>query len=341
MGTSRLFSLIAITTMLVACGGKAPAPSIQTGSSDVVATVNGVSITDADLTSAAQEELKQFDMQVYKIKKGALDTLIEQKLIEEAAKKDGKSVDEYVKINIDDKVKKAGDEELKTFYDSHKDQVGGKAFDEVRDSISQFMDRSAAQDARDALLTQLRKDATVSVTLEPPRATVEAGDNPGIGPKNAVITIVEFTDYECPFCGRVRPTITQILDKYKDQVRYVLRDYPLPFHGNAKKAAEGAHCAGDQDKYWELSKLLFQNQRALTVSELKKYAQTVGLNQAKFDKCLDSGKHAKKVDENQAYGAKVGVNGTPAFFVNGIALSGAQPIGAFVEIIDAELANKK
>lgn len=341
MGTLRIFSLIAITTMIFACGGKTPAPSVQSGTPEVVATVNGVNITDADLTSAAQEELKQFDMQVYKIKKGALDTLIEQKLIEEAAKKAGKSVDEFIKANVDDKLKKPGEEELKAFYESHKDQVGGKAFDEVKDSISQFMNRRASQDARDAMLSQIRKDAKVDVKLEPPRVTVETGDNPSKGPKNAPITIVEFTDYQCPFCGRVRPTINQIMDKYKDQVHYVLRDYPLPFHGNSKKAHEAAHCAGDQDKYWEMNVLLFKNQTALEIGKLKEYAKEVGLNQAKFDKCLDSGKYAKKVDENQAYGSKVGVNGTPAFFVNGISLSGAQPLGAFVEIIDAELANKK
>lgn len=341
MGTSRIFGLIAITTMLVACGGKTPAPVVQTGTSDVVATVNGANITDADLTTAAKEELKQFDMQVYKIKKGALDDLIEKKLIEDAAKKDGKSVEEYIKINIDDKIKKPGDEELKAFYESHKDQVGGKSFDETKDSISQYMNRRAAQDTRDMLLAQIRKDAKVDVKLEPPRVTVEAGDNPSKGPKNAPITIVEFTDYQCPFCGRVRPTINQVIDKYKDQVRYVLRDYPLPFHGNSKKAHEAAHCAGDQGKYWEMNVLLFKNQTALEVAKLKDYAKEVGLNQAKFDKCLDSGKYTKKVDDNQSYGSKVGVNGTPAFFINGISLSGAQPLGAFVEVIDAELAGKK
>lgn len=344
MGTSRTLVAASLLSILVACnsGGKTPTTASQlTGTTAVVAVVNGTTITDAELTDAAQEDLKQFDMQVYKIKKGALDDLIEKKLIEEAAKKDGKSAEAYTKANIDDKIKKPSEEEIKAFYDSHKDQVGGKSFDEVKNSISQFMNRSASQNARNTLMAQLRKDAKVEIKIEPPRVTVETGDNPGIGPKNAVITIVEFTDYECPFCGRVRPTITQILDKYKDQVRYVLRDYPLPFHGNAKKAAEAAHCAGDQGKYWEMSKLLFQNQKALSISELKKDAQTVGLNQAKFDKCLDSGKYTKKVDENQAYGAKVGVNGTPAFFVNGIALSGAQPLNAFTDIIDAELALKK
>lgn len=344
MGTSQRLAVILFLVILAACntGRKTPSTAAQiTGTSEVVAVVNGNAITDADLTEAARDALKQFDMQVYKIKKGALDELVEQKLIEEAAKKDGKSVEAYTKINIDDKVKKSGEEELKAFYESHKDQVGGKSFDEVKDSILQFINRRAAQDAHDTLIASLRKDAKVEIRLEPPRANVEAGDNPSRGSKRAPVTIVEFTDYECPFCSRVRQTVTDITDKYKDQVRYVIRDYPLPFHGNAKKAAEAAHCAGDQKKYWEMSKLLFQNQKALGVGELKKYAKDIGLNQGKFDKCLDSGKHTKKVDENQAYGSKLGVNGTPAFFINGIALSGAQPLAAFTEIIDTELAQKK
>lgn len=339
MGISHILTSIVLGIALTACGaGKAPSGSSLTGTSAVVATINGATITDAELTEAAREDLKQFDMQVYKIKKGALDELIETRLIEGAAKKDGKSVEEFVQINIDAKVKKPSEEEMKAFYEQHKGQVGGKSFDEVKDSISQFMNRRAAGEAREAVLAQLRTDAKVMVQLEPPRATVETGDNPSQGKKGAPITIVEFTDYECPFCGRVRPTVTELMEKYKGKIYYVLRDYPLPFHGNAKKAHEAAHCAGDQNKYWEMNKRLFENQKALGVDKLKDYAKGIGLNMGKFDKCLDSGKYAKKVDENQAYGSKVGVNGTPAFFINGIALSGAQPIGAFTEIIDVELA---
>jgi protein-disulfide isomerase len=343
MGISRVLTILSIGIALAACGGSktTSAPAATGDAGIVVATINGAPVTDADLTAAASDELKQFDMQIYKIKKNALDTLIEGKIIEEAAKKDGKSVEDYVKINIDDKVKNVSDDEMKAFYEQHKDQVGGKSFDEVKESISQYMNRRSAQDARSSLIAQLKKDAKVEISLEPPRVAVEAGDNPSKGPKNAPITIIEFTDYECPFCGRVRPTVDQILSKYKDQVRYVLRDYPLPFHGNAKKAGEAAHCAGDQNKYWEMSKILFQNQKALSATDLKKYAKDIGLNQAKFDKCLDSGKYAKKVDENLAAGGKVGVNGTPAFFINGVMLSGAQPIDNFTVIIDAELAKKK
>lgn len=344
MGTLRAVAFISLVTVFAACGSggkKIAATPASTGTETVVATVGDITITDAQVTEAAQDQLKQFDMQVYKIKKGVLDELIEQKLIEVAAKKDGKPVDEYVRINIDEKIKKPGDAEVKAFYDSNKDRMGGKSFDEMKDTLTQYLARQAAASARDIILTQLRKDAKVAVSLEPPRSTVEAGDNPSKGPKSAPVEIIEFTDYQCPFCGRVRPTITQVLDKYKDKVRYVLRDYPLPFHGEAKKAAEAAHCAGEQGKYWEMSTILFKNQSALGVAKLKEYAKEAGLNQGKFDKCLDSSKYAKKVDENQADGSKVGVNGTPAFFINGVMLSGAQPIGAFTEVIDAELANKK
>lgn len=340
---SLLAVIVTISTLSLSCNANksASAPSATTGNSAVVvAEVNGAPITDADLTTAAKDQLKQFDMQVYKIKKSTLDDLIESKLIAEAAQKAGKSAEEYIKINIDDKIKKPSDDELKAFYESHKDQVGGKNFDEVKVSITQYLSQRSSAEARNTVLAQLKKDAKVQINLEPPRVTVEAGNNPSIGPKGAPIELIEFTDYECPFCTRARPTVTALLEKYKDKIHYTLRDYPLPFHGNAKKAHEAAHCAGEQGKYWEMNKILFKDSKALQVDKLKGYAKELGLNTAKFDKCLDSGKFGKKVDENQAYGSSIGVNGTPAFFINGIALSGAQPVENFTVIIDAELAKQ-
>jgi protein-disulfide isomerase len=128
---------------------------------------------------------------------------------------------------------------------------------------------------------------------------------------------------------------------YGDKIRLVYRDLPLPNHKNAPKAAEAAHCAGEQGKYWEMHAKLFANQRALEVPALKGYAKDLKLDQAKFDKCLDSGATAAIVEESRKVGNEAGVNGTPAFFVNGILISGAQPFDAFKEIIDVELAQSK
>jgi protein-disulfide isomerase len=168
----------------------------------------------------------------------------------------------------------------------------------------------------------------------------EAG-NPSMGDAKAPVTIIEFSDFECPFCGRyVTQTYPQIKKDYVDtgKVRIVFRDYPLPFHSNAQKAAEAAECADDQGKFWEMHSKLFSNQQALSVANLKKYAGELALDQTKFDECLDSGKHAAEVQQDLADGSAAGVSGTPSFFVNGMLLVGAQPYSEFKKLIDAELA---
>jgi len=170
---------------------------------------------------------------------------------------------------------------------------------------------------------------------------VSLDDDPVIGDENAPITIVEFSDYECPFCGRhFQQSYPQLKADYIDtgKVRLVFRDYPLPFHPSAQKAAEAAECAGDQDKYFEMHDKLFSNQQALSVADLKKYAGELGLNQKEFDECLDSGKQASEVQNDLNDGSKYGVSGTPSFFINGLLLVGAQPYSEFKRVIDAELA---
>jgi protein-disulfide isomerase len=170
---------------------------------------------------------------------------------------------------------------------------------------------------------------------------VSEADNPSIGDADAPVTIIEFSDFECPFCGRyVTQTYPQIKKDYVDtgKVRIVFRDYPLPFHSNAQKAAEAAECADDQGKFWDMHAKLFSNQQALDVASLKKYAGELALDQTEFDECLDSGKHAAEVQQDLADGSAAGVSGTPSFFVNGMLLVGAQPYSEFKKLIDAELA---
>lgn len=326
--------LVSCFIFVASCGGKNSAP-LSAG--DVVATIDGKSITAGELDSASKGSLQRVDQEIYQIKRGVLDDMIQDKLVAQAAEKQGKSVEDYLKENIDAKVNEPSIDEMKTFYEAHKDQMGGKKFEEAKESIKSFIIQRNSQGIRQQLFSGLRAAADVKVKLEPPRADVEVGDAPTIGPKSAKVTIVEFTDYQCPFCGRVRQTINKLIDEYKDNIRYALRDFPLSFHDKAKKAHEAAHCAGEQGKYWEYNKVLWENQRELDVDKLKTYAKNLNLNGEKFNKCLDSGKFTKMVEENAAYGASVGVSGTPAFFVNGISLSGARPYQDFKDIIEDEL----
>ena len=173
------------------------------------------------------------------------------------------------------------------------------------------------------------------------KVQVSVDDDAVLGDSDAPVTMIEFSDYECPFCGRhFSDTYPQIKKDYVDtgKVKIVFRDFPLSFHPNAQKAAEAAECAGEQGKYYEMHDKLYQNQQALDVASLKAYAQQLGLKTADFNKCLDDGKMASEISKDASEGGSYGVQGTPAFFINGKLVSGAQPFAAFKAAIDAELA---
>lgn len=333
-----LFAICLSLLAFAACKKNTTVVVTSANPDEIVATVNDINIKAAELDTEAKSRLQRIDNEIYEVKSAVLKNLVDKKLVEDAAKKQNKSVDAYIKENIDDKVAPPTDEEIKSFYESKKDQMGGKSLKEASEMIRSYLMQSRKVAVEQQLYAGLRAAANVKIKLAPPRVDVEVGDAPSIGPKGAPITIIEFTDYQCPFCSRVRGTITQLTEEYKDKIRYALKDFPLSFHNFAKKAHEAALCAGDQGKYWEYGKSLWANQQALQIEKLKGYAKDLKLNIKKFDECLDSGKYTKKVEENIQYGASVGVQGTPAFFVNGIFLSGARPIQDFKNIIDVELS---
>ena len=171
---------------------------------------------------------------------------------------------------------------------------------------------------------------------------IDAGSSPAKGPKNAPITIVEFSDFQCPFCSRAEPTITRIMDEYKGKVRVVWKNQPLPFHPNAMPAAEAAMAAGEQgaEKFWEMHDKLFADQQALGPDKYAQYAKEIGLDMGKWKAALDAHKDKAAIDDDMKIGTSVGAQGTPTFFINGKKLVGAQPFEQFKTVIDAELARK-
>lgn len=186
-------------------------------------------------------------------------------------------------------------------------------------------------------------NGTVKPVVSTQGINVSLGTNPILGPENAKITIVEFSDYQCPFCSKAEMTVRQVYAAYNGSVRLAYRDFPLPanVHPYAQKAAEAVQCANEQGKYWEYHNLLFDKQSEwspIGYSKFKEYAVSMGLNATQFNNCLDSGKYASTVAADASVGSSYGVSGTPTFFINGQTLVGAQPFSAFKAIIDAELA---
>ncbi|MFH1409502.1 MAG: thioredoxin domain-containing protein [Nanoarchaeota archaeon] len=165
--------------------------------------------------------------------------------------------------------------------------------------------------------------------------------DPVKGDANAPVTIIEWSDFECPFCSRFyTQTYGQIVEKYVDtgKVKIVFKDFPLSFHQQAQKAAEAAQCAHDQGKFWEMHDKIFENQGSISVANYKAWAAELGLNKADFDACLDSGKHAAETAKDMSDGTTGGIRGTPGFLINGQLLSGAQPFQAFEAVIEQKLA---
>ncbi|TRZ55421.1 hypothetical protein D4Q76_00525 [archaeon] len=159
-----------------------------------------------------------------------------------------------------------------------------------------------------------------------------------LGSANAKVVVVEYSDFQCPACGAAEPTVEQIIHTYGNQIKFVYKNFPLSGHQYAQKAAEAAECAGAQGKFWEMHGRLFANQQALRITDLKNYAQQFGLNATDFNSCLDSGAAAANVKADFNEGLAQKVSGTPAFFVNGRLIEGAQPFEEFKTVIDQELA---
>ncbi len=316
----------------------------------VVATINGEKVTLAELDKPMMGRIRQLETearaQKHQMRQAGLEALVAKKLVEAEAKKKGVTEEQLIKAEVEDKVGAPTEEEIKAFYAEQSAQAAAAGqqmppIEAIKDRVSQYLLGDKQRKALVAYFDQLKAGAQVEISLpEPATPKIEvAATGPSKGAENAPVTIVAFSDFECPFCSRVNPTIEQVMKEYDGKVRFVFRDYPLPFHAKAPKAAEAAHCANEQGKFWEMHDVLFANQKALEPADLKKHAGTIaGLDQAKFDTCLDSGKHAETVTRNMADGEEAGVQGTPAFFVNGTSLSGALPLEEFKKVIDKELA---
>ena len=277
---------------------------------------------------------------LYQHRRLSIDQLVGDYLIEQAATKAGTTKERYLEAELAKRRGAITDAEIQKVYDDNRDRVGASTVADLKDSISQFITRNRDAQNTAAIVNELKAAGpAVRVSLDPPRYDVQiAADDPVRGPADAPITIVEFSEYQCPFCGRVTPTLKALQAKYPGKLRIVYKDFPLQNHLQAPKAAEAAHCAGDQGKYWELHDRLFANQQQLQVADLKKHAGAVGLDQATFDQCLDSGKHAARVQEDVELGNAMGVSSTPTLYINGRLVTGAQPQALFESIIDEELA---
>ena len=302
----------------------------------IVATVENQPIAAEELTEALRGELLRLEMERYQVMKQKLDELIANRLLQLEATKRGVSPQQLEQEEVFVKMTPVSPEQVKTFYEANKNRIN-QPLDQIAPRIEAYLQQQELHNQRREFLRALRQRYAVSIALNAPKVDVSADDDPVQGAAQAPVTIIEFSDFQCPYCRRVQPTLKRLLQEYDGMIKLVFRDFPLRnIHPEAQKAAEAAQCAADQQQFWPYHDKLFDTTR-LHVEDLKKYAQELGLNTDQFNTCLDTGKYAQEVERDLQDGVKAGVNATPSFFINGQPVSGAVDYDRFKDMIEAAL----
>ena len=340
--------VLALCVWLPACSaqtksGKDKMDKMASDPNKVLAKVNGKAITQSDVEKAAATEFQQLERECsnnrHTLVENKLKQMVQDTMVEAEAKTKGVSKDQLIADAT--KAAPVTDADVDKFYDENKAQIPPNVTKEqVVPRIKQYLEQQRQTEARTAFYASLETKYKADYMMEAVRVPVDAATYaaPTEGPATAPIQIVEFSDFQCPFCSRLLPTLAQVKQKYGDKIHLTFRQYPLPIHNNAPKAAEAALCANDQGKFWQMHDAMFADQAGLAADGLKaKAAKIEGLKTADFNSCLDSGKHAEEVKKDIAAGSAAGVNGTPAMFVNGRFISGAVPLDDITKVIDDEL----
>ncbi len=302
----------------------------------LVATVDGNEIHLAKVDARIRQEL--FDREfgddadsLYEARRMTVDELVDERLLADAAASAGMTTDAYLDSALG-ALPPITDEEVQQVFDKNRDRLPAEATIDEYDSQlrSYIIDQRIAQ-----VFARLREGSNIQIHV--PRNRVEvAASGPGLGPIDAPMVIVAFSDFQCPFCARAAPTLQILHERHPDDLRIVYRHMPLSFHGQARLAAIGAVCADSQGRFWDYHDALFADQNALERNDLIAHATTLGLDADAFATCLDDPSSAAVVDMDAADAEALGVTGTPTFFVNGLKLTGARPVEHFEAVLVEE-----
>jgi protein-disulfide isomerase len=350
-----------LLSLLLACGEQntsqtavaaPPAPAAaaepaaaEPGSSTTVAKWKGGQLSYGEATEQVKGQLVQMKAEYltnrYNLESGSLQQKLDEALFEAESKKRGMaSIEDLLKVEVEDKADKPSDPEIQVFYEQVKGRLRGMGFDQAKPMLEAQVSNQKKQERLLVYAEELRKSYEVEISLpfpEVPRIKVSADDDPFIGPENAPVEIIQFAEFQCPYCGKAGESVDRVMKEYEGKVKMVFRDFPLSFHDRAIPAAVAANCAGEQGKYWEMHNKMMANQRSLEDEQLTIYAKELSLDEEKWNLCRKDPAQEAEVKKDQEEGAAAGVSGTPAFFINGLMLSGALPFEQFKEIIDREL----
>jgi protein-disulfide isomerase len=325
--SSLVIGLFALSAAAILYGQTAQDP-VQ-----VVARVSGADLTLTDLKQLEGGKLLQAQYQYYLNERKALEELIDNRLLADEARKRNISLDQLLNTEVYKGVKDPTEDQLEVYYEGLDTQ---DSFASVRDDVLQHIRDLRRSKARAAFVEQLRKDAKINIMLMPPSAQVDVAKAYTRGDSNAPVVLVEFADYQCPYCQKVNPQIQQLKKEYGDNLTVIFKDFPLPMHHGSEKAAEASRCAGEQGKFWEYHDVLFYS-KEIEVDALKEHARVLKLDGDRFDTCLDTGAEAGAVKKDLDEAKSLGLTGTPSFFVNGHFFSGVVDYAALKDIVNQQL----
>jgi predicted DsbA family dithiol-disulfide isomerase len=328
-----------ITIALVACAQPPEEPASAAGA-EVAARYGDTVITVADVEAEAGGQLVGLYQQIYQVKDQQLRQMIYTRLVEKAAAAEGLDSTAYLEREIIGKVGEPSEEQIAQVLNQYRSQLPPDDA-QARQQVVAYLTQQARVQRETELRDQLFSAAGVEILLDPPRVKPEiTAANPSRGKADAPVVLVEYTDYQCPFCVRAQPTIQAIRQRYGDSVVHVFKNLPLPMHQQARLAAEAALCAGDQGKFWELHDWLFANKDNISLDTLTVQAGELALDVPAFTACVNDGTHRAQVEADTAEANGFGIRGTPGFVLNGRVITGAQPLETFIAVIDDELKRK-
>jgi protein-disulfide isomerase len=308
--------------MYVVEWGMADVNAKGVAASAVLASVSGRAITYGELDAQLKPSINDMRLRLYEAERLAIDARINELLMEAEARRRRITRDDLIRVEIFDKLRRPTEADVARFYEENRGRIQG-SLETRRAEIATFLESQERSRLEQALTDRLRSTAQIRILLPEPAGYVQkisADDDPARGPQSAPITVVMFTDFQCPACAATHPVLDEVVRQYGARVRLVVRDFPLDMHPWARKAAEAAGAAGAQGKFFEYINILYRNQQALDVPSLKRYAGDLGLDRARFDADLDSGKYAAEVARDVTDGKAYGITGTPTIFINGVRL---------------------
>lgn len=341
---TRFFIALSIAA---AIAGDATAQTMMGSPAQVVGSVGGQPITLGELEDHWREiDLAGHDRtreQLYESLRAVLDDLIGDRLIALEAKKRGMTVADLLERELPRRAPEVTEAGIRQFYDQNRDRFSGRSFDEMKPAITNYLAQQRPVLARRSFIDDLKKASPdIAIVLDPPRRSIPVGpSDPVTGPPSAPVEIVEYSDFQCPFCKKVAPIIKSLRSTFGDQVRVVYKDFPLTIHAQAREAAEAAQCAQAQNKFWEYHDVLFGHQDALKKDDLKRYARDLGLDAADFNRCVDERRFESRVRADLDEAERFGLSATPVVFINGRTVMGAAPGEVYETIVREELARAK